>query len=282
MKKHDINSFNEKLKNNNIHYRLINKYPKDNHSQTEFLCLIHKNIFIARPDNILSGFTSCKECNREYRLNKFINNLNERSIKYKITGVFIDTKTKTQFYCEEHDCYFDSIPKNILKGYKSCPICSNLYWTLEEYNQYIRTRNIICYEFITTNDKTKHECLNCGYIWEQKPGHILYGTGCPQCAKYGFNTKIPAILYYITINHNNNLYYKIGITNKNITERFKGDDIIYDVVFYKTFERGEDAKTLEQNILEQNVIYKYIGPKILRCGNTEIFIKDIFNGEYDI
>lgn len=88
---------------------------------------------------------------------------------------------------------------------------------------------------------------------------------------------MPDFLYYLKVTYNNQVFYKIGITNRTIKERF-GSDMKYIQVLHKIhYKSGQDAYNEEQRILNKFKDFKYVGPDILKSGNTELFIKDILN-----
>ena len=109
----------------------------------------------------------------------------------------------------------------------------------------------------------------------QTPDTHLKGSGCPSCAVTGFDRNKPGTLYYLSIN--NGEAYKIGITNRTIQQRFKSDMQYITILHQVHYKNGQDAYDEEQRILKQYKEFKYIGPDLLKDGNTELFIKDILN-----
>jgi hypothetical protein len=111
--------------------------------------------------------------------------------------------------------------------------------------------------------------------------HFLRGSACPKCVDTysGFKKYAPALLYYLEIN--NGEAYKIGITNRLITERFPVKDLkVIKILYTKEYELGEDAYKREQEILKTYANFKYKGSKLLESGNTELFSLDIFKNNY--
>ena len=107
------------------------------------------------------------------------------------------------------------------------------------------------------------------------PSNHMRGSDCPNCAKYGFKPNQPAILYYLSIN--NGEAYKIGITNRTIQQRFKSDIEHITILHQIHYKNGQEAYAEEQRILKQYKEFKYIGPDLLKSGNTELFNVDILN-----
>ena len=111
----------------------------------------------------------------------------------------------------------------------------------------------------------KHKCKE-GHIWAVAPNNILKGQGCPSCAKFGFDYNKAAILYYIKVGD----YYKVGVTNRSIEERFHKEKQPIEILGFCNFEKGSDAKQLETLLL--NSVNRITVPNYLRYGgNTELF-----------
>lgn len=91
----------------------------------------------------------------------------------------------------------------------------------------------------------------------------------------GFKINKPGFLYYLKITFNDKMYYKIGITNRSVQERFTKEELLYiEILNTDYFEIGKDAYEVEQSILKKHKD-KIIDFKILKSGNTEIFEEDI-------
>jgi hypothetical protein len=101
--------------------------------------------------------------------------------------------------------------------------------------------------------------------------HLERGNN-PWNDQSGFQKNKPAILYYLLIK---NEYFKIGVTNRTVEERF-GDDMKYiQVLSIWNYERGLNAYNKEQELLKTHKEHRYIGEPLLLSGNTEIFTKNI-------
>ena len=124
--------------------------------------------------------------------------------------------------------------------------------------------------YVDTKTKILHR-HSCGHEWRVRPNHILRGRGCPKCAKYGFNTEKPAIAYLIQFNALS--IYKVGVTNRNIKDRFSDEPQPYEVVLERYFEKGSKAKELETIWLSNLKPFLY-NTNELKDGNTETFIYD--------
>ena len=104
----------------------------------------------------------------------------------------------------------------------NCPYCSNKA-VLSGYNDLATTHPELAAEAVgwdpTTviagsNQKRKWHCSE-GHTWNAVVGSrssgYKGGSGCPSCAKYGFNPSLPAWLYFLE--HDGWELFQIGITN---------------------------------------------------------------------
>ena len=82
-----------------------------------------------------------------------------------------------------------------------------------------------------------------------------------------------AILYYLRVC--NGTAYKIGITNRSVSERFRTDMQFIDVLETWHFEHGADAMSAERSIIKQFSTEKYVGDPLLSSGNSELFRYDV-------
>ncbi len=103
----------------------------------------------------------------------------------------------------------------------------------------------------------------------------LAGSGCPECTEYGFNPGKPAILYYLK--HIKSGYYKSGITNRTVEERFEKRAKEFKILNITEFEIGFDARQKEKEILEEFKEYNFTFEDFSRNGGSEFFNKDILN-----
>jgi hypothetical protein len=278
---HNLDSFNKKLKNRGIKYYCVSF--NDYRSLATFYCEEHDHYFEAYPNSIDTGRKSCPLCSG-YKFwtpesyNKHLEENNRNIICYDFYSVNVKTKHECLVCNHGAGGEWNPKPSDIINGC-GCPKCA--IWTLEKYNKHLEenNRNIICYELITTKANANHECLVCGNVWSTSPSHVLRGSGCPYCAKYGFNKGKPAIYYYVKIVGHN--LYKGGITNNTIKYRFGNEYNLLEEIFNIKFDLGEHAYNFEQKLLNQFGEYRYKGESVLKSGNTEIFTIDIFNGNYD-
>lgn len=131
---------------------------------------------------------------------------------------------------------------------------------------------------MSSSEKLLVTCKKYGNF-SQAPNHHLQGSGCPQCASYGFSKSLPATLYYFKIKG----IYKVGITNRTVEERYNKEDYsnISELTTW-TFPTGEEAHKYEQQIIKLNEKHAYSGPTPFTDGTntTECFTKHIHIKEH--
>jgi len=114
------------------------------------------------------------------------------------------------------------------------------------------------------------------YNWAKRK-NILNDIGSHFIISSGFNSRELAILYYIRIEKDGDIVYKIGITNNNVKKRFQDEYKYITEIMIKEYKTGQEALDMEQSILRDYSYAKYQGEAILRSGNTEMFNYDILN-----
>ena len=164
-------------------------------------------------------------------------------------------------------------PDSILRG-NGCPHCSGLIPISYQLRLDIGNRGIIALEeYKGSMTKILHRCQK-GHEWKTHPESVLSGSGCPSCAKTGFDPNKPAMLYYLRVAGGK--AYKVGITNRSVKDRFKRKDFENIEIIKEThYEIGQDAYEAEQLILKKFAHCAYKGEPLLTTGNTEMFDYDV-------
>ena len=230
------------------------------------------------------------------KLELFINKANDiHNNKYDYSlVVFTNTDTKVEILCPIHG-KFEQTPYHHINRGQGCPTCGRLKAAetktsdLSTFilkakqvhgNKYDYSKTI--YKF--AKEKVVITCPDHGDFEQLVSGH-LSGYGCKHCASHGkgrVSMSDPCTLYYLYLPDLG--YYKLGITSQSITNRYrtKFDTDQFVVVFTKTYSTGKEAYSLEQTLISSNQHLKYTGTtKILNSGNTELFVSDIFKGNYN-
>jgi len=104
-------------------------------------------------------------------------------------GVYVNTNTKFEVWCNIHKAEITKKPTNLLRG-EGCKFCSyekkkkssNKKKTIEDMHKLAKAKGGKCLSEIYTNAHTSllWECKN-GHQWEAKPNKIQQGTWCKKC-----------------------------------------------------------------------------------------------------
>ena len=203
--------------------------------------------------------------------------------------VYVRNKDKVAIGCNEHGIFWQA-PGDHKRGAK-CPECSRGIMAGSKK----KCIGDVMADFTAVHgDKYNYKDVHYISAWtpikiicdihgtfEQAPEHHRRGSGCPACTASGFNPLKPAILYYVKVTTESGTLYKVGITNRTVEERFGADMSMIEILKTWEYEIGADAYQAEQNILSINAEYSYMGPNILRSGNTELFTKDVGGFDYE-
>jgi len=215
------------------------------------------------------------------KLNKIHNN------KYDYSrSIYVNTRTKIEVRCIKHNIIFSPSLANHLNG-SGCPKCGiksqseKIKLNIEDFIKRSCKLHKNKYGYseigpsILYDKKTKITCNTHGLFYQTPHSHLM-GRGCKKCAdeKKAFGMKgfiqKPTIMYYVKIGN----LYKLGITTTSIKKRFYGENNIETIGSW-IFIKGEDAWKTEKIILKETKKNIYVGPRVLKAGNTEIRNIDI-------
>jgi hypothetical protein len=192
--------------------------------------------------------------------------------------------TDTKLTLRRHDGYIvttciDKIKESRGAKYRKVS-CTDSY-----FQDLLWTKNCELVTSDSANDTMR--CSTCNHVWTRKSKHVRWryrslDVVCPECRKClhahsGFSFERPAWLYYLRIVDNSDMFYKIGITNRSVAERFSKHDLekisILNTLYYT---HGRDAYEHEQQLLRDFERYRYKGDTILNSsGSTEMFTRDV-------
>lgn len=185
---------------------------------------------------------------------------------------YIDSKTPILHECiEGHQVRVT--PNHVINSKSGCPVCAgNIRRTTNEYKALIPYE--VLEEYINKETPILHRC-DRGHEWKARPGHVIRGSKCPYCSISGFKLNQPALCYYVRISRDNEIYYKIGVTNRTVKARFAADtDKDIRILQIKEFLTGQEAWDYEQEILDKYPRVSIDG-FLKSGGNTELFETDI-------
>lgn len=207
-------------------------------------------------------FEDLKRCHGElYKYNK---------------DTYVNNETKMEIVCEHHGSFWQSPEKH--KTGQHCPECSgNTVMTTEKFMAVLPDKHLIKYSYkLVTDEHFIHEskiipiiCPDHDVFHQHYRNH-LSGSGCRECAIFGFKVANPAHLYILRSEDE----VKVGITNNAPTIRVKQIEVssgkkfeiikIYSDIGYKCL----DVETLVLKTLRE----KYNNPTNYFSGSTECFI----------
>ncbi len=264
----------------------------NNSTNITITCFIHGD-FEQMPNKHMLG-RGCYACGKTSSRNTRSSNTSEFIIKskeihnnkYNYNKVnYTCSKTKVTITCPVHGD-FEQTPNSHLNN-GGCDKCGRIKSneakkiTQEEFiNRSISIhKNTYGYSKVAYINNTTKVNIVCNIHgdFEQRPADHLKGHGCPSCGKYGFQPDQSAYLYYLKITtEDNQVLYKIGITNRTVEERFNLTDLVkIEIIKQKLYGIGQDAYDWEQKLLKMYKQYQYKGPDVLSSGNTELFTEDI-------
>lgn len=252
-------------------------------------CNTHKEFFWQTPKKHVNG-RGCPKCGidsmAELQSKSFEDYRPTLEAKYKGILDFSNTKyTKWKSKIQVLDVrYGDIITTTIASLLRDnyTPKLSNKDRFLKE----VELRGITGYDYSNvvwsrSIPKVDIKCNKCGDVFPQTPSKHIQGRGCPYCKISGFRTNRPAQVYYLKVKYEDNLYYKIGITNRTYKERYTLTDLaLVEEAHVLFFDNGQDALDLETKIKREFKEYLYTGGSIIlqgAKGNAELFTKDVLN-----
>ena len=278
-------------------------------------CKIHNEQYEQLPVNHIKGITGCKSCITN--INKglsYLNTIAKQKFKDKVYNEGLEDKLNTihknkykyliptdkhlkqddnlLYVCKEHGQIEQKLLSH-LQGH-GCKYCGQFKKKIKtDFFELVKDNVTLDYSnFNYVNRQTKGlvKCKTCTHEWYVKPSHHLsYNTGCPVCSNddKGFNKTAfknrckdnLGYIYLLKCSNNEEVFYKIGITSREIHKRFNSKNFIenkykYNVISYIELESGiayDLENKIKKYIKENNLIYT---PKIFFKGHTECFKKE--------
>jgi hypothetical protein len=252
--------------------------------KVKIICPIHGE-FTQTPEKHLAGKYGCKRCGelasakaKESTLEVYLQKaraVHGDYYDYSKT-VYTSIYDKFTFICPIHG-EFQQLASGHLAGY-NCIKCRSI--SLNSFITRANKKHSNKYDYSKVSFRLSKDYITiiCPVhgAFEQRVDSHLRGSSCPDCSSIGFDKTKPAILYYLKINGGQ--AYKIGITNRTVEERFTKSELqCIEILATKYYNIGEEAYITEQQVLKEYKEYQYSSEKLLLTGNTELFIKDIFN-----
>ena len=116
--------FIEEMKIKNPDIKILGKYINAR-TKIQCKCLIDRNIWDAKPNDLLKGH-GCPKCGGVLRrtTKEFIEEMKIKNPNIEILGKYINNKTKIKCRCLIDGCIWETVPKSILSGC-GCPKCKS-------------------------------------------------------------------------------------------------------------------------------------------------------------
>lgn len=262
------------------------------HTKVTIFCPQHGQ-FSMKPNNHLSGQQGCPHCgitanskSRTKTTKSFIEELHltkKQDIFDLSKVVYIDAKTPVEVKHLPCGSTHFMLPSSLLRA-KTCAHCSieKLTSTKKDSNKKVVEKNIekikenylIKSDYVDSKTHILVEHKPCGHTFQSTPDNLLRNQGCPSCANHGYDQSKPGYLYYLSID--DGTYYKIGITNRSVKERFTNSDLARITTIKEAyFANGIEPLQRETKILQLSKEYLYKGLPILSSGNSELLTKNI-------
>lgn len=252
---------------------------KTRRGRLEVKCMECNYEWNTTPD-ILRNIKDCICCSGYvYNKESYQKLLNENQKTFDLISDYNGSQSPIDVRCRICGYEWTTCSVNHLKN-SGCPTCSKkLKGTVEKLQQCFEDfghKVKVIGQYVNNSTPIECICLVCNENFFPVGASIIYGSGCSNCRKGGFNSRLPGYLYYLRVTDGVDVYWKIGITNIGVKGRFKGSDREkISVLYCHLFENGKDACTAESNILSMFKEYRAVGVNILSVGNTEVFTKDV-------
>ena len=215
----------------------------------------------------------CAVCHGRYISTEDVSKAFE-NVDYTLLSEYKRSDLPLNFICDKG--HHHSITWDCFKQGQRCAVCAGKMRKTQ--NEVESAFSEIGYTLLSQyiNDKTHLEfiCSN-GHRHSIPWSNFNQGQRCAYCAERGFDMNKPGILYYLRFDIDSVPYYKVGITNRTVKERYRMETNPYVILKETRYLKGFLAKEEESLLLKTYSEWRYKGPKLLRNGNTELFTKDI-------
>lgn len=197
-----------------------------NHKKISLKCNKDGFEWSATANTIVNGGYGCPKCSGRKALSnkEWEDRLNEsgggRFIFIDWPDGFNGAHSKARFKCltDGHEWVADA--NHVFRKRSGCPECAgNRRYTENEYEEMINKSGAGRFVFIEwlgesrrAKSKVVCKCVSCRKRWSASVDSLLRTSGCPFCAKYGFDMKKDGTLYALRSICGNLI--KIGISNK--------------------------------------------------------------------
>lgn len=264
------------------------------HKSIEIICK-HHGSFFQQPNDHING-TGCPRCvvlRGSSNIHKFIEQarlIHQHMYGYDQT-TYINNHTKVKIECNDHGI-FEVTPQNHLTRSSGCPKCANIRRSKSKtlpISEIINIANVVHHNkyvynwdnYKNTSSKISINCPIHGEFLQKVQNHIFSKQGCPACGYIGRysaeyfekldNRMIAGKLYLLRFTLDNEEFLKIGITKREVSDRWKSNKGFYikeEFIVYTTMYK---AFLTEQFMLNSYLYKNRHIPSIKIGGDKECF-----------
>ncbi|HGB3193965.1 TPA: GIY-YIG nuclease family protein [Salmonella enterica subsp. enterica serovar Waycross] len=240
---------------------------KNTSTKITIICSEHGE-FLMSPNSHLSQWQGCSKCAKNKQLNtaEFISRaiLVHGDVYDYSKTIYTTSHDKVKIICTKHGIFEQAAYSHLAgKGCKKCRYEDKSASQTHDLNLFIKNAELVHgKKYIYSNviyagahSKVIIKCRKHGEFI-QKPNSHLNGTGCPSCAKNGFDKNKDGFVYFL---HGGGLI-KVGITNdikRRITELKRNTPFRFELI-----------KCLSMDGFRSAMLEKYFHHKYTRKGLT--------------
>lgn len=258
--------------------------------------------FNVRANNHRRGFNKCPKCypsrktkTRKTKINEYIQKgktIHQNFYDYSlITDRNNTVQEKVPIKCKEHGIFYQSLSDHIHRK-AGCPHCSgNVIITPESFIKRAREVHGDDYEYSLDENSFSYsgpihcKCKKHGwFVINHAYNHTANKSGCPKCSHEhpvrGFimsnlndeTLNTLATFYIVKAKSKEEMFLKIGITSREINDRFKKFPYSYETIYQQQMYLKE-AFLKEQCLLRDFKEFSYV-PQQQFDGHTECLTHD--------
>jgi len=239
---------------------------KKNYNETEIMKVVNKCSSYSEFRKNSTYYRYARKLNllekikKKFKIDYPLKRIKEEALKYKTRKEFMKYSPKICYYAHKNNLLESVCQHMKSKDYREKWDEETLREKSKEFKTIIEFKNKYSagYHFMRKNN-LKDKCCP----------HFISGKKSPHNIETYRNRK--TILYVLKIDN----IYKIGITLKSVEERYKYENIGFEIVFSQEFLDGSVAFKIEQEIVTNSNLIKYKGEKIFKyTGITEMFVEN--------
>ena len=195
---------------------------KNSKSKANVRCKVDGFVWSAMVGNIIYNCSGCPQCanQRRWTAKERVDQINcLKGVKFIgwIDG-YDGVKSKAKVRCSVDNYEWSAAVTDLVNGGYGCPQCSGVRrWTADERIEQINSLENI--EFVSWVDgyennhsKANVKCSVDNFEWRAAVNDIVNrGSGCPRCAKYGYDPSKTGTLY--ALRSECGRHVKVGISN---------------------------------------------------------------------